>query len=83
MSLLRAALVFLVVIASTLVHALPLLLVAVCKAMLPAAAVRRACNRLLAAIAGSWIGVNNAMIDGFTATRVEVTGDHGLDRDGH
>ena len=83
MFLLRAALVFLVVIASTLVHALPLLLVAVCKAMLPAAAVRRACNRLLAAIAGSWIGVNNAMIDGFTATRVEVTGDHGLDRDGH
>lgn len=80
---LRAAPVLLVIVASTLVHALPLLLVALCKAVLPFAAVRRACNRLLAAIAEAWIGVNSTLVDLFTPTRVEVDCDAGLRRDGH
>ncbi|QDW67594.1 acyltransferase [Luteimonas granuli] len=83
MSRLRAALVLLFTVASILVHALPLLAVAVFKALLPLAPVRRACNAVLARIAESWIGVNNAMIDGLTSTRFHVGGDEGLLPDGH
>jgi 1-acyl-sn-glycerol-3-phosphate acyltransferase len=83
MSLLRAAPVMLLIAASTLLHAAPLLLVAVCKALLPLPSVRRACNRLLAAIAESWIGANGAMVDAFTPTRFSVSGDVALQAHGH
>lgn len=83
MSVLRIAPILLVVVASTLVHATPLLLIALCKALLPVAAVRRACNRMLAAIAESWIGLNNWMLDHATPTRVEVACDVPLRPDGH
>lgn len=83
MSGLRIALVLLLVAASTLVHAAPLLAVALAKALLPLAPVRRGLNALLAWIASSWIGFNNALIRGFTRTRFQVSGDDGLQARGH
>jgi 1-acyl-sn-glycerol-3-phosphate acyltransferase len=83
MSLLRAVPVMLLIAVSTLLHATPLLLVALCKALLPVQAARRACNRVLASIAESWIGVNSAMVDTFTGTRFQVSGDTALQADGH
>ncbi|GGK03756.1 acyltransferase [Luteimonas terricola] len=83
MSSLRAALVMLLIVVNTLLHALPLLLVALCKALLPFDGLRRAINRLLAAMAESWIGVNSAMIDRLTGTRFHVDGAAGLQVDGH
>ncbi len=68
---------------STLVHVTPLFAVTIVKALLPFAAVRRACNPLLAGIAESWIGCNSQLIELFTRTRVVVTGDAQLHRDGH
>ena len=83
MSWLRVALLLAAVAFNTLLHAVPLLLVAVVKAALPFAPVRRACNRWLPALAESWVGVNTAMLDRFTGTRFEVTGRADLRIDGH
>ncbi|MGY1457883.1 MULTISPECIES: acyltransferase [unclassified Luteimonas] len=83
MSLMRAALVLLLIVLNTLVHAVPLLLVAVGKALLPIEGVRRAINRLLAVLAESWIGANGAMVDSLTGTRFQVSGDAALQADGH
>jgi len=83
MSWLRTALVLVAVALNTLLHSVPLLVVALAKAMLPSAPVRRACNRWLPAIAESWIGVNTAMLDRFTGTRFHVTGGTRLRGDGH
>src|SRR5690554_3143644 len=83
MSLMRAALVMLLIVVNTLLHAVPLLLVALCKAVLPFDGLRRAINRLLAVLAESWIGVNSAMVDHLTGTRFHVDGATGLQREGH
>ncbi|WP_133000999.1 acyltransferase [Luteimonas arsenica] len=83
MSSLRAVLVLLLIVASTLLHAVPLLLAALFKALLPSARLRRAIDRVLAALAESWIGANSAMIDHFTSTRFHVEGDGELVADGH
>ena len=83
MTSLRVALVLLLIVVNTLVHALPLLVLGVVKALLPFAAARRVLGRVLAAIAESWIGANNAMISHLTATRFHVTGADGLQADGH
>ena len=80
---LRLASILLLVVANTLVHASPLLLVGLFKAALPLAAVRRACNPLLTGLAENWIAVNSAMIDRFTSARFDVDGASGLQRDGH
>ena len=80
---LRLASILLLVVANTLVHALPLLLVGLFKAALPLAAVRRACNPLLTGLAENWIAVNSAMIDRFTSARFDVDGASDLQRDGH
>ena len=80
---LRIALVLLLIVLNTLVHALPLLAVGVVKAVLPLDAVRRACNPVLTGLAENWIAVNTAMIGAFTRTRFAVEGLDGLQRDGH
>ncbi|WP_269790629.1 acyltransferase [Stenotrophomonas sp. Iso1] len=80
---LRVALVLPLVAINTVVHCLPLFVVALVKAALPFQAVRRACNPLLTGLAESWIGVNSALIQLFTRTRFEVSGLADLDRDGH
>lgn len=69
--------------ANTVLHVLPLLLVALLKVLLPLAAVRRICNAALGAIAASWMGVNTAMIALLTRTTYRVTGGANLQPDGH
>ena len=83
MSLLRAVLILLVVVSSTVVHVVPLLAVALLKALLPSQRLRLACNSLLTGIAESWIAVNTFLIDHFTGTRLEVGGTAELRPDGH
>ena len=83
MSLLRVALIMSVVVASTIVHVVPLLAVALAKAALPGRRLRLACNRILTAIAESWIAVNNLMIDHWTGTRLHVDGAGQVQADGH
>ena len=79
----RLALLFLLIIASTVLHVVPLLLVALLKVLLPLPRLRVACNPLLTGIAESWIGVNNRLWDAFTHTRLDVRGDAELHGDGH
>ena len=80
---LRIALIFLLIALSTVLHVVPLLLVAVIKALLPFQALRQASNPLLTGIAESWIGVNSWMLARLTDTRVVVQGDGALDKTGH
>jgi len=79
----RVPLATILICASTLLHVVPLFAITLLKAVLPFAAVRRACNPLLTGIAESWIGVNSSLIGMFTRTRFVVTGDVDLHRDGH
>jgi 1-acyl-sn-glycerol-3-phosphate acyltransferase len=80
---LRLVPISLLIAASTVLHVLPLLLVALVKALLPFDRVRRASNPVLTGLAESWIGVNNWMMDRFTGTRVDVQEDAVLQVDGH
>ena len=80
---LRAALVLLLIVIHTLLHALPLLLLALCKVLLPFEGLRKAIGRWLAAIAESWIGANTWMVDTLTRTRFQVSGNRDLQVDGH
>jgi 1-acyl-sn-glycerol-3-phosphate acyltransferase len=83
MASLRTALIFLLIAASTVVHVVPLLAVALVKAALPVARLRRASNAALTGIAESWIGGNSWMVDHLLRTRVQVQEDAALQRDGH
>ena len=80
---LRVALICLLIALSTVLHVVPLLLVAVVKALLPLPALRRASNPLLTGIAESWVGVNSWMMRHLTDTKVTVEGADALDRNGH
>jgi 1-acyl-sn-glycerol-3-phosphate acyltransferase len=60
------------IVVSTVLHVVPLLLVAVLKALLPFARARTLGNRVLVAIAASWIDANTAMLDHLTPTRVRL-----------
>jgi len=79
----RLALLSLLIASSTVLHVLPLLLVALLKAMLPFKPVQRICNPLLTGMAESWIGFNNGLWDRFTHTRVDYREDAALQGDGH
>jgi 1-acyl-sn-glycerol-3-phosphate acyltransferase len=79
----RAVPLMLLIVANTVLHALPLLTIAVFKAMLPFKRARSACNPLLTGMGESWIAVNSFMIDRFTRTRFIVEGIDALQRDGH
>jgi 1-acyl-sn-glycerol-3-phosphate acyltransferase len=81
-AILRVPLVWLLIVASTVLHVLPLLAVALLRWLLPGAA-GRACGRALVRMAESWIGVNAALVRGFTTTRLHVEGGEGLRNDGH
>jgi 1-acyl-sn-glycerol-3-phosphate acyltransferase len=80
---LRIAFILSVVVASTVLHVVPLLCVALLKALLPVRTVRRACDHALMGIAESWIAVNTWLIDRFSGTRFDVSGVTGLRMDGH
>jgi 1-acyl-sn-glycerol-3-phosphate acyltransferase len=79
----RVVPILLLIVINTVVHALPLLAVAVFKAMLPSDRARRACNPVLTGLGENWIAVNSAMIDAFTRTHFDVSEDAALRRDGH
>ena len=79
----RLALLFLLIAASTVLHVVPLLLIAVLKVVLPLPRLRTACNPLLTGLAASWIGFNNWLWDTFTRTRLTMLGDANLRIDGH
>ncbi|MGY0798869.1 acyltransferase [Lysobacter sp. A286] len=83
MPTLRVTLISLLFAASTVLHVVPLLLVAVVKALLPFARLRKASNPVLTGLAESWIGVNNWLWDRFFGARVDVQQDVALQRDGH
>ena len=83
MALLRLSFVFLLIALSTIVHVVPLMAVALTKAMLPSDRLRRASNPLLTGIAESWIGFNGWMVDRFTRAQVRVEMDATLDVHGH
>ena len=79
----RVPIAALLLATNTILHVPPLLIVAVFKALLTAPAVRRLCNRLLMAIAASWIGLNTAMIGLMTHTQYRVVAAANLRIDGH
>lgn len=80
---LRVPVAMVLVLTSTIVHVLPLLLVALLKACVPVAGMRRVCNRVLQGIAESWIAFNTALIDTLTHTHLHVESEANLRRDGH
>ncbi|MGH8074188.1 MAG: acyltransferase [Lysobacter sp.] len=80
---LRVTLISLLVAASTLLHVVPLLAVAIIKALLPFKRLRKASNPVLTGLAESWIGVNNWVLDRFLRTRIDVQQDVALQQDGH
>lgn len=80
---LRTPLAALLIIASTLVHVVPLFALAAAKALLPMPSAREACGRWLARVAESWIAFNSGMIDRFTRTRFVLDLDADLRTDGH
>ena len=80
---LRLFLIFLLIAVNTLLHVVPLLTVALFKALLPFERLRLASNPVLTGIAESWVGVNNWMMDTFTGTRIGLQEDATLHADGH
>jgi 1-acyl-sn-glycerol-3-phosphate acyltransferase len=81
-TVLRVPIALLLVVLNTLVHALPLIALALLKLLLPVEAVRTRLSALLIVLAESWIGVNSAMIHALTPTRIEVEGIDGLRHEG-
>jgi len=80
---LRVVPILLLIVVSTLLHALPLLVVGVFKAVLPFKPIRLACNAILTRLAESWIAVNSAMFAHLTDTRFALEQHASLRPDGH
>jgi 1-acyl-sn-glycerol-3-phosphate acyltransferase len=80
---LRVPLIFLLIAANTVLHTTPLLVVALCKVLLPMPRFRAACNSALVGLAERWIAVNSWMMDRFTETRMDVELPEGLESTGH
>ena len=59
---------------NSVVHILPLLVVALFKLVFRIRPMTRVCDRLLSAIAASWIDFNSWLFDTLTSTRIEVQG---------
>lgn len=78
----RLPLVLLLVALNTLVHATPLLVVALVKALLPVAAARRALSRVLVGLAEGWVSMNSRLLDLFTPIRWRIEGVDGLQHEG-
>jgi 1-acyl-sn-glycerol-3-phosphate acyltransferase len=78
---LRACVAFLLVALNTVLHATPLLVLAVARLLLPLASARRGLGGVLTAIAQSWVRVNSFLIRR-GGTRVQIDGDAALRMDG-
>jgi 1-acyl-sn-glycerol-3-phosphate acyltransferase len=83
MTPLRVALIFMAIVANTVLHAVPLLAAALVKALLPSARWRLAFNAVLTGLAESWISFNTWLVDRYSRARFEVSGLDGLQVDGH
>lgn len=83
MTSLRVVLIFLAVVANTIVHVPLLLVAALVKALMPSARLRLACNSALTGLTERWIAVNTWLVDRYSHARFEVTGLEGLQVDGH
>lgn len=79
----RALLCAALLVSSTLVLSFSLLPLALLKRLLPLAAVQRACDRLLMALAGAWVALNNRWIGACNrGMRWQVEGVEGLNPQG-
>lgn len=78
----RVALSASLIALSTVVHATPLLLLAVVKFLLPITGLRRFLSRILVLIAESWIAVNSGLIRTLGRTEIRVNGIDNLQRQG-
>jgi 1-acyl-sn-glycerol-3-phosphate acyltransferase len=81
--LIRIPLALLLLTTNIVLHVMLLFAFTLLKVIVPIRAMRLACSRVLVRIAESWIGVNNALFDGFTRIRWQVEGSAGLRRDGN
>lgn len=79
---LRLPLIVLVIVLNTLLHATPLILLALLKLLLPWANLRARVSRWLVRLAESWIAVNSGLIEHAMPTRFEITGLEGLRHEG-
>jgi len=79
----RVVPVLLLIVLNTLIHATPLLLVAMFKALLPSKRARMACNPVLTGLGERWIAMNSGMIARFTRTRFAIDAPNTLRIDGH
>ncbi len=77
----RGVLVFSVIALNTLFWFVPLLVLAVVKALLPLEAVRKPVTRVLAGIGESWVAVNTALFHGACSIDWRLEGDTDLRRD--
>ncbi|MDT8408488.1 MAG: acyltransferase [Wenzhouxiangellaceae bacterium] len=66
---------FLLLSINSIVHILPLLVVAIVKLVLPLRPVRKALESVSMSLAASWIGFNSFLIDRLTSTRIKVSGE--------
>lgn len=79
---LRLALNLALIAANTLIHATPLLLLAVVKLLIPIRIFRHAISKLLVQLAESWIWVNSTLVTFVAGLSVQTEGMQGLKRDG-
>jgi len=78
----RVALALVFVATNTVLHCIPLFVLALVKLVLPVAVVRRGLSRMLAGIGESWIRINSFMMSRFAGTRIVVEGVEGLRHEG-
>ena len=79
---LRLAINLAIIATSTLVHATPLLLLALVKLLIPIRPIRNAISKLLVLIAESWIWVNSNVVTRIAGLSVQAEGLQGLRREG-
>ncbi|MGA7296166.1 MAG: acyltransferase [Rhodanobacteraceae bacterium] len=82
-TLLRIPLVMLLLLLNSVLHIVPLMVLALTKVIVPIKALRKLLSRVLGLIAESWIGVNNTLFKLFTHIHWQVDGLKGLRRDGN
>lgn len=82
-TVIRLPLAMLLLAGNIVLHVTPLFALTLLRMILPLHRLRRACSRVLVAIAESWIAVNNILFDIFTRTRWQVEGLDGLQRHGN
>ncbi|MDX1588427.1 MAG: acyltransferase [Oleiphilaceae bacterium] len=81
MNTLRGVLALLLMLINTMIGLIPMMIVAVAKVLVPWAAFRRVCARIVMTIAETWAHINRAILGRLLDTRWEVRGDPRVSRD--